>query len=163
MYISPMALVVPLYLQMRKLHLTNTFGGIIIIYLGITLAFAIYLMTTYLKAIPEEIFEAAVIDGCGNTGILLRIILPLMKPGIMVVGVINFSVMWNDLLFAFIFLQKVERQTMMIALTSFRGAMGGGNMAYIMSSLLIATIPIMVIYLFTQKFFKEGMSMGAIK
>jgi ABC-type glycerol-3-phosphate transport system permease component len=163
MYISPMALVIPLFLQMGKMHLTNTYMGIIITYVALNLAFSVYLMTTYLKGIPVEIVEAAVIDGCGNFGLLFRVFIPLSKAGIFVLGIINFSLMWNDLLFAFIFLQKQERQTIMVAIAKFQGMYGHANMTHILSALVIAALPIIVIYLVAQRFFKEGVMSGSIK
>jgi ABC-type glycerol-3-phosphate transport system permease component len=163
MYISPMALILPLFIQMGKLQLTNTYIGIIIIYVALNLAFSIYLMTTYLKGIPVELVEAAVIDGCGNFGLLFRIFIPLSKAGIIVLGIINFSIMWNDLLFAFIFLQKAERQTIMVAIAKFQGLYGHANMTHVLSALVIAALPIIVIYLVAQRFFKEGIMSGSIK
>ncbi len=163
MYISPMALVIPLFLQMGKLHLTNTYIGIIIIYVALNLAFSIYLMTTYLKGIPDEIIEAAVIDGCSRFGLLFRIFIPLSKAGIIVLAVINFSIMWNDILFAFIFLQKQEKQTIMVAIAKFQGLYGHANMTHIMSALVIAALPIIVIYFVAQRFFREGVMSGSIK
>jgi ABC-type glycerol-3-phosphate transport system permease component len=163
MYISPMALIIPLFIQMGKLQLTNTYIGIIIIYVALNLAFSVYLMTTYLKGIPIELVEAAVIDGCGNLGLLFRIFIPLSKSGIIVLGIINFSIMWNDLLFAFIFLQKAERQTIMVAIAKFQGLYGHANMTHVLSALVIAALPIIVIYLVAQRFFKEGIMSGSLK
>jgi ABC-type glycerol-3-phosphate transport system permease component len=163
MYVSPMALVIPLFLQMGRLGLTNTYAGIIVIYVALNLAFSIYLMTAYLRGIPEEIVEAAVIDGCGKLGLLFRIFLPLTKAGIVVLGVINFSLMWNDLLFAFIFLQKQERQTVMVAIAKFQGLYGHANMTHVLSALVIAALPIIAIYFAAQRFFREGVTAGAVR
>ena len=163
MYISPMALIIPLFLQMGKMGLTDTYTGMIVIYVALNLAFSVYLMTTYLKGIPEEIVEAAIIDGCGKLGLLFRIYMPLSKAGIVVLGVINFSIMWNDLLFAFIFLRKHERQTIMVAIAKFQGLYGHANMTHILSALVIAALPIIVIYFIAQRFFRQGVMSGAIK
>lgn len=163
LYISPMALMLPLYLQMTKLGLNNTYIGIIIIYVALNSAFAVYLMTTYFKSIPPEIIEAAVVDGCTKLGLLFRIFVPLVKSGILVTGIISFSAMWNDLLFALIFLQQEKRQTLMVAIAKFRSTFGSGNMTYILSSLVIATIPVIVLYLLAQRSFKEGLVAGAVK
>ena len=163
MYISPMALAIPLFLQMGRLGLTNSYIGIIIIYVALNMAFSIYLMTTYLKGIPEEIMEAALIDGCGKFGLLFKIFIPLTKAGIIVLAVINFSIMWNDVLFAFIFLQKEEKQTIMVAIAKFQGLYGHANMTHIMSALVIAALAVIVIYFVAQRFFREGVTAGAVK
>ena len=163
MYVSPMALVVPLFIQMSRLKLTNSYIGIIIIYIGLNLAYSIYLVSTYFKNIPEEVIEAAVIDGCNNFGLLGRIYIPLSLSGLLVLFIIDFSTMWNDLLFSFIFLQDEKYQTIMIAIAKYQGKYGTGNMTYIISALLIATLPILVLYLITQRYFKRGVLMGSIK
>jgi ABC-type glycerol-3-phosphate transport system permease component len=163
MYISPMALMIPLFLQMGKLGLTNTYAGIIITYVGLNLAFAIYLMTTYLNGIPEDIVEAAVIDGCSHSGMIWKILLPLTKAGLFVLGIITFSQVWNELLFAFIFLQKEEIQTLMVAIAKYQGMYGTANMTHVMSALVIAALPIIVLYLLAQRFFREGVIAGSIK
>lgn len=163
MYISPMAIIIPLFLQMSKLKLTNTFVGIILIYIGIHLAFSVYLVTTYFKNVPSEITEAAIIDGCSNIGMLGRIYIPLSKAGLVVLSIINFSIIWNDLLFAFIFLQDPSKQTIMVSIAKFQGKYGVANMTHVMSALLIATIPSVLLYLAAQRFFRQGVMLGAIK
>jgi len=163
MYVSPMALVIPLFLQLGRLHMTNTYPGIIITYVALNLAFSIYLMTTYMNSIPPEIVEAAVIDGCSHFGLLFRILLPVAKAGVFVLGIINFSMMWNDLLFAFIFLQEPEKQTIMVAIAKFQGLYGRANMTHVLSALVIAALPVIVLYLFAQRFFREGVVAGSVK
>ena len=163
MYVSPMALVIPLFMQFGKLHLTNTFVGIILIYVGLNLAYSIYLMTTYLRSIPGEIVEAAFMDGCGHLRLLGRVLLPLSKAGVIVLGIITFSLTWNDLLFAFIFLQDEQRQTIMLAIAKFQGMYGQANMTHVLAALVIAAAPVVVLYLLAQRFFREGIVSGAVK
>ncbi len=163
MYVSPMALVIPLFLQMGRLGLTNTYTGIIITYVALNLAYSIYLITTYLNGIPQEIVEASVIDGCGHVRLILDILLPLTKAGLVVLGVITFSLVWNDLLFAFIFLQKAEKQTIMVAIAKYQGMYGTANMTHVMSALVIAALPVILMYLLAQRFFREGVIAGSIK
>jgi len=163
MYISPMALIIPLFLQYTRLKLIDSYFGIILIYVGFHLAFSIYLITTYFRNIPEEISEAAIIDGCSKFQLLVRIFLPLSKSGLIVLSVINFSIIWNDVLFAFIFLRRSEIQTVMVSIAKFQGKYGVGNMTHIIAALFIATIPTILLYLLAQKFFKEGILAGSIK
>ncbi len=163
MYVSPMALVIPLFLQFGRLHLTNTYIGIIVIYVGLNLAYSIYLMTTYMRSIPGEIVEAAFMDGCGHMRLLSRILLPLSKAGVIVLGIITFSLTWNDLLFAFIFLQDEQRETIMVAIAKFQGMYGQANMTHVLAALVIAALPVVVLYLLAQWFFKEGVIAGSVK
>ena len=116
MYISPMALMIPLFLQMGRLGLSNTYAGIIITYVGLNLAFAIYLMTTYLNGIPEEIVEAAVIDGCNKLNLLFRIVVPITMPTLSVLFVFFFIWTWNDLFTPLIFLISNAKQTVPLAM-----------------------------------------------
>ena len=164
MYISPMAIVIPLYLQMSSLNLTDTYTGMIIIYVGITLAYSIYLITTFFRNIPSEIIEAAIVDGCSSFGLLRNIYLPLTKVGIIVICVIDFSVIWTDILFAFIFLQNPKVQTIMVSVAKFKGGvMSGTNMPIYIAALLIATLPPVILYLGTMRFFRQGVFAGSIK
>ena len=163
MYISPMALVIPLFLQFTKLGLVDSYFGIILIYTAFHLAYSIYLIVTYFKNIPEEILEAATIDGCSRFQLLTSILLPLSKSGLIVLSVINFSLVWNDVLFGFIFLQKPQTQTVMVAIAKFQGKYGVGNMTHILAALLLITIPTVLLYLLAQRFFREGILAGSIK
>lgn len=163
MYISPMALIIPLFIQFTRLNLVNSYFGIIMIYVAFHLAYSIYLITTYFKNIPTETLEAATIDGCSKFGLLMHIFLPLSKSGIIVLCVINFSLIWNDVLFGFIFLQKPEMQTVMVQIAKFQGKYGVGNMTHIMAALLIISIPTILLYLLAQRFFRDGILAGSIK
>jgi raffinose/stachyose/melibiose transport system permease protein len=163
MYVSPMALIIPLFMQFGQLHLTNTYVGVILIYVALNLAYSIYLLTTYMRSIPVEVVEAAFMDGCGHLRLLTRILLPLSKAGVIVLGVITFSLTWNDLLFAFIFLQDEQRVTIMVAIAKFQGQYGQANMTHVLAALVIATIPVVALYLLAQRFFKAGVIAGAVK
>jgi ABC-type glycerol-3-phosphate transport system permease component len=163
MYVSPMALIIPLFMQFGRLHLTNTYIGIILIYVGLNLAYSIYLMTTYMRSIPGEIVEAAFMDGCGHMRLLTRILVPLSKAGVIVLGIITFSLTWNDLLFAFIFLQDEQRQTIMVAIAKFQGMYGQANMTHVLAALVIAAVPVVVLYLLAQRYFREGVIAGSVK
>ena len=163
MYISPMALIIPLFLQFTKLKLVDSYFGIILIYTAFHLAYSIYLIVTYFKNISEEILEAATIDGCSRIQLLTSILLPLSKSGLIVLSVINFSLVWNDVLFGFIFLQKPEIQTVMVAIAKFQGKYGVGNMTHILAALFLITIPTVLLYLLAQRFFREGVLAGSIK
>jgi ABC-type glycerol-3-phosphate transport system permease component len=158
-----MALIIPLFLQFTKLKLVDSYFGIILIYTAFHLAYSIYLIVTYFKNISEEILEAATIDGCSRIQLLTSILLPLSKSGLIVLSVINFSLVWNDVLFGFIFLQKPEIQTVMVAIAKFQGKYGVGNMTHILAALFLITIPTVLLYLLAQRFFREGVLAGSIK
>jgi raffinose/stachyose/melibiose transport system permease protein len=162
MFFSPMIILIPLYMQYAKLGLINSYIGVIIIYTGTQLAFATFLITTFFKGIPIEIIEAATIDGCSRLRILRNIMLPLSVPVLVSLMLLTFYSTWNDLLIGIIFLQKEEMQNIMVSVSQFRGRLDTSPTS-IFASMLIATIPIMILYAFTQKYYVKGMTLGSIK
>jgi len=162
MYFSPMILIIPIFLIYSKIMLVNTYIGTIIIYSGINLAFGIFLLTTFFRGIPDEIIEAATIDGASRFQILKSIIIPLSTPAIFTLGLMVFYNVWNDLIIGVIFMQKPEYKPIMAAISQFRGKWDSNNTAIFLGA-LIATIPIMLIYGFAQKYFIRGMTLGSIK
>jgi raffinose/stachyose/melibiose transport system permease protein len=162
MFFSPMIFLIPLYMQYTKLGLINSYAGVIIIYTATQLAFATFLITTFFRGIPIEIIEAATIDGCSRLRILKNIMLPLSVPVLLSLMLLTFYSTWNDLLIGIIFLQKEEMQNIMVAVSQFRGRLDTSPTS-IFASMLIATIPIMILYAFTQKYYVKGMTLGSIK
>lgn len=162
MYFSPMILVLPLFLQFVRMGLNNTYIGAITIYTALRLAFSIFLLTTYFRGIPIEVIEAATIDGSSRLGILKNIILPLSVPALLSLMLLNFYDVWNDLLIGVLFLQKPELRPVMVAISLFRSKYFS-SVTNIFAASFIATIPIMIIYGITQKFFVRGMTLGSIK
>lgn len=162
MYFSPMILVLPLFIQFIKIGMNNTYIGAITIHTGLRLAFAIFLLTTYFRGIPIELIEAAIVDGASRLRILKSIIIPLSTPSILSLSLLNFYGVWNDLLIGVLFLQKPELHPIMVAISQFRSK-SFSSATSIFAASLIATIPIMIIYGITQKFFVKGMTLGSIK
>lgn len=162
MYFSPMILVLPLFLQFIDMGLNNTYIGAIAIHTALRLAFSIFLLTTFFRGIPIEVIEAATIDGSSRLRILKNIILPLSTPALLSLMLLNFYGVWNDLLIGVLFLQKPELKPVMVAISLFRSK-DFSSVTNIFAASLIATIPILIIYGITQKFFVKGMTLGSIK
>jgi multiple sugar transport system permease protein len=157
-----MIIVIPLYLQFVKLGMLNEYLGVIIIYAGLRLAFSVFLLTTFFKGIPIEVMEAADMDGCTKLGVLRYVILPLSVPAVLSLTLINFNACWNDLLIGILFLQKPEMQTIMVATAQFKGKIDSSPTSILAAS-LIATVVVMIIYGFTQRYFVKGLTLGSIK
>jgi ABC-type glycerol-3-phosphate transport system permease component len=155
-------MVVPLFVSMVRWKLVNTYQGVILIYVGLLLPFSIYLMTNFFLTVPKEIVEAARIDGCSNWGVFWQIMLPLSAPAIITLVVVNALWVWNELLIALVFLQKDELKTLMVGIAALRSR-NYVDIPATMAGLLIATIPIVVLYLFGQKYFIRGLVSGAVK
>ena len=162
MVVPPVVLIVPLFVSMVQWKMVNTYQGVIVIYTGLMLPFSTYLMTNFFRTIPKEIVDAALIDGASSFGILWRIFMPLSAPAVMTLIVVNSLWVWNELLIALVFLQKDELKTLMVGIAALRSR-NYVDIPATMSGMLIATIPIIVLYLFGQKYFIRGLVSGAVK
>jgi raffinose/stachyose/melibiose transport system permease protein len=162
MVVPPVVLLVPLFLLMVQVRLINTLPSVIIVYVGLTIPLSVYLLTNFFRALPYEIEEAARMDGCSSLGVLWRIVLPLSAPALLTSIVVNALWVWNELLIALVFLQSNERRTLVAGLTLFQGQYQV-NESLVMTGALIATIPMLLLYLFGARFFIRGLVAGAGK
>lgn len=154
---------IPLFTIYNKMNLLNTRSSLIITYIAFGLALSIYLLSTYLKYIPDDLIEAAFIDGANIYQIFTRIILPLLKTGIVTVVVIQFFMRWNDLMFSMTFISKTELKTVQTGLLYFSDMYGNRNWGAIFASIAISVLPTLVLYGALNKLVIEGMTSGAVK
>jgi ABC-type glycerol-3-phosphate transport system permease component len=162
MVIPPAVLILPLFVLMVNISLVNTLTSVIIIYSGLLIPFSVYLLVSFFRSLPSELFDAAAIDGCTNLDTFWRITLPLSTPALVTLVVVNALFVWNELLIALVFLQSETTKTLMPGLTTFKGHFTL-NEPLIMAGTLIATIPMILLYLFGQRLFVEGLVAGAVK
>jgi ABC-type glycerol-3-phosphate transport system permease component len=162
MVVPPVVMVVPLFVSMVRWGLVNTYQGTSIIYIGLLLPFSVYMMTNFFRTIPREIIEASRIDGCTNLGVFWRIMMPLSAPAVITLVVVNALWVWNELLSALIFMQKDSMKTLMVGIAAMRSR-NYVDIPATMAGLLIATIPIVIVYLFGQRYFIRGLTGGAVK
>jgi ABC-type glycerol-3-phosphate transport system permease component len=162
MVIPPAVLILPLFLLMVNISLVNTLTSVIIIYSGLLIPFSVYLLVSFFRSLPSELFDAAAIDGCTNLDTFWRITLPLSTPALVTLVVVNALFVWNELLIALVFLQSESIKTLMPGLTTFKGHFTL-NEPLIMAGTLIATIPMILLYIFGQRLFVEGLVAGAVK
>jgi ABC-type glycerol-3-phosphate transport system permease component len=147
---------------MVNIGLVNTLTSVIIIYSGLLIPFSVYLLVSFFKSLPPELFDAAAIDGCSNLDTFWRITVPLSTPALVTLIVVNALFVWNELFIALVFLQDDRVKTLMPGLTLFKGHFTV-NEPLIMAGTLIATIPMVLLYLFGQRLFVEGLVAGAVK
>jgi len=156
------AIIVPLFITLRYLHLVNTYWGLILVYMIITLPLSVWMLTSYFKAIPIELEEAAIVDGASRLGILFRITLPLSTPGLVAVLIYAFVTTWNEFIFALCFATDSSVKTLPIGLaefsTEFNTDWGG-----VMAASMVMTVPIALLFLFFQNLFVGGLTAGATK
>jgi ABC-type glycerol-3-phosphate transport system permease component len=162
MVVPPIVMLIPLFELMADLNLVNTYQSVIIIYAGLMLPFSIYLLTSFFNTIPRELLEAGSIDGAGHLRTLVSIILPLATPAVVTLAIVNLLWAWNELLIALVMLQDDSKKTLMVGITVFQSHFNL-NVPVTMAGLLIATLPIVVVYLAGQRFFVRGLAAGAIK
>lgn len=141
----------------------NTPWGIILIYLGFGAGLAVFLFTGFVKSIPLEIEEAAMIDGCSPPQTFFRVVLPMMKPMCITVAILQTMWIWNDYLLPYLVLDLKRFKTIPIAVQYLKGGYGSVDMGAMMGVLVLAIIPIVVFYILCQKYIIEGVASGAVK
>ena len=162
MAVPPVVMIVPLFVLYTQLDLISTFRGTIVIYAGLITPFSVYLLTTFFRTLPKEIFESARIDGAGELFILWKIVLPLSLPALLTLVVVNALYVWNDLIIAIIFLQDDAKRTLMAGISVFQGRYEA-QIPLTMAGMVIASAPMVILYILFQKYFIQGLMAGAIK
>ena len=163
------SMVVPFQMVMFPLSLVadrtrlNTPWGIIIIYLGFGAGLAVFMFCGFVKSIPLEIEEAALIDGCTPLRTFFTIVLPIMKPTYISVRILETMWIWNDFLLPYLVLDLNKYKTISIAIQYMKGSYGRVDMGAIMAALILAVIPVIIFYLSCQKHIIKGVAAGAVK
>ena len=163
------SMVVPVQMVMFTLSLvTDRLGlgtpwGLIIIYLGFGAGLAVFMFCGFVKSIPIEIEEAAMIDGCSPIRTFFSVVLPIMKPTYISVGILETMWIWNDFLLPYLTLDIKKYKTISIVIQYMKGSYGRVDMGAIMAALIMAVIPVVVFYLSCQKHIIKGVAAGAVK
>lgn len=156
------SIMIPLTKLAGTLRLQGSLAGLGAIYIGLGVPMAIFIFAGFAKGIPLEIEEASVIDGCGELGVFARIALPMMKPALSTVIVLNALWIWNDYLLPLLMLTDPDRQTLIVSVSMFFGQYTN-EWAPILATLTLALLPAVAIYLAAQKQIVSGISEGALK
>lgn len=154
---------IPLFSIYNQIGFTNSRIGLILIYTAYSLPLSVTLLTGFFESVPDEMLEAAIIDGCNIYQVLLKVVFPLMKNSIMTVLTLQFMSSWNDLIFSQTLISRPEKQTIQTALIMFNGSYGQVDWGPLFAAMAIAVVPTLVIYLFLSKFMIRGMTAGAVK
>lgn len=153
---------IPLYKMMVNLSMINTYYGIVLVYIAIQIPFALFVFVGFLKTVPRELEEAAVIDGCGMFKTFFLVVFPLLQPAIATIAIIVTFHTWNDFLQAMLFLPKTEMKTLVVQLFSFVGEYNN-DWSSIFAAIMLIVYPIVLIYIFAQRFIIKGLTSGALK
>jgi len=153
---------VPLFIMFKTIHALDKWFTLILPYTGFGLPFAVFILESFIRTIPRELDEAAIIDGCGSGSLLLQIITPLCKPALATVCIMTFLTNWNDFVFPLIFINKDRLKTIQLGLANFIGPRSA-DYTQLMAGLVISIIPILVLYFTFQNSLVKGMTAGAVK
>jgi N,N'-diacetylchitobiose transport system permease protein len=156
------ALIIPIYLMLDHAGQTDRLAGIVVTYLTFVLPFSIWTLRGFIVNIPEELEEAAMVDGCTRAGAFRRILFPLVAPGLVATAVFSFILVWNDYLIAFVLLRSPEKQTLGIWLASFT-TNHGTEWGPVMAGSTLFAIPAVVFFLLVQRRVVSGLTAGAVK
>jgi raffinose/stachyose/melibiose transport system permease protein len=162
MIVPPVVMLIPLFTLYTQFSMVSTYWGVILIYAGLTLPLSVYLLTNFFRAIPRELFESAAMDGASSLRILLGVVLPLATPALVTLVVVNALWVWNELLIALVFLPDEAKRTLMVGVTVFQGRYNL-DVPLTMAGMVLASIPMFLLYIFGQRFFVRGLTAGAVK
>jgi multiple sugar transport system permease protein len=150
----------PLFLLARELHIVDSYAGVILP--ALASIFGIYLVRQYARAIPDELLEAARIDGAGELRIFLRVVLPLLKPIILTLTILTFLTAWNDFMWPLIVLTGSGHYTLPIALASLARE-HNQNVEMLMAGALVTVLPVLLLFLLLQRYYIQGLLLGSVK
>ncbi|WP_338553031.1 carbohydrate ABC transporter permease [Paenibacillus sp. KS-LC4] len=162
-YLMPRAvLFIPLYMLVNAIGLSNSVYGLMLIYPTITIPYATWMLVSYFKSIPGEIEEAAMIDGCSRARTMWSVIFPLAAPGLAATFIFAFTLCWSEYLYALVIVTKTSDKTITLGLSDM---IVGDVFAWgpLMGGSIIASIPVIIMYLFTSKYMVSGMTVGGVK
>ena len=168
-YLCLFSMIVPFQMVMFTLTFTadklnlNTPWTIPIVYLGFGAGLAIFMFIGFVKGLPLEIEEAAAIDGCGPVRTFFNVVLPMLKPTLISVGILELMWVWNDYLLPYLVLDRTKYMTIPIHVQYLKGSYGTVDLGATMAVIMLSIIPIIVVYMFAQKHIIKGVAAGAVK
>ncbi len=153
--------VIPIFMFYKQLHLIDSRIGVILPLLINPLG--IFIMKQFMESIPKSYDEAAKLDGANHLRILFKVIMPMTKPAIVTVAVLSYVSSWNDFYRPLIFITSAEKMTLPLGMTALSGLMRNSSISIILAGIIVSSIPLIIIYIFGQKYFVEGISLSGLK
>lgn len=154
--------VIPLFMILRDLHLLNSLGGLILVYLVWTLPFALWMLRGYIAGVPVDLEEAASVDGAGRLRTLISVVLPLLRPGLVATAMFAFISAWNEFFFALVLLRG-DQTTLPLNLARFVGSEGQVSLGPLAAASVLATLPSLAVFAVLQRRLASGLLSGAVK
>jgi raffinose/stachyose/melibiose transport system permease protein len=155
--------VIPLYVLLVRLHLTDSYAGLILPLVAGGLPLSIFILRAFFQAIPRELLEAAIVDGCSQWSAFLRVVVPISRPAIATVAILQFIGAWNEYFLPLILIRSPEMRTLPLAIQVFFYAFGRTEWSQVFAALTVGSLPMIIVYLLLQRQFIQGLTSGAIK
>ena len=155
--------IIPLFLILKQFGLVDHLGGLTIVYVVFILPFALWMLIGFVANIPRDLEEAGALDGAGRIRILVSIVFPLLRPGVVATALFAFISSWNEFLFALVLIQTPDKVTLPLTLSRFVGAEGQVELGALAAASLLATIPSLVFFALIQRRLTSGLLAGAVK
>jgi len=161
--LPPAGLIIPLYVVLARYHLNNALAGVILTYMTFVLPFSVWMLRGFIIGIPRELEEAAMVDGSSRLGAFVRILLPLVAPGLVATSVFAFITTWNEYIFANVLLADQSKQTVTIWLAAFTGTNTHTDWGALMAGSTLTAIPVVIFFLAVQRKIAFSLTAGAVK
>ncbi len=155
-------LLVPLYMLMRQLGLLSSYTGLVVVYCTFTVPLCVFMLKGFFDAVPDELEQAAEMDGCSRTGFIYRILLPLSAPGILAASAFAFINAWNEFMFGYVFVNDEAHRTLTPGIMMFKSA-HATDWGGLMAASVLAVVPVAACFLYLQRFLVQGLAAGAVK
>lgn len=158
----PILLGIPLFVIFSQVGLANTYLGLVLAHTTFALPFVMWMMRDFFLAVPIEMEEAAMVDGCGRLRLLWIVVIPIARPGLIAAGIFTFMLSWNDYIYALILMKSESRKTISVGLSLFIDSttIEPGLM---MAGAVLITVPVLVCFMFVQRHLVQGLAVGAVK
>lgn len=153
---------VPTFLIGSRLGMVNSLPGVSFFYIAGILPFAVFMLTGFMKTVPREIEQAAIVDGCGTARLFASVVLPLMKPALVTLAIMRSLLVWNDYLMVKMFLQREKLQTITVRIANLFGTYRY-NLNIAFAAVLLSSIPILAFFIYNQKNIEKGIAVGGVK
>jgi N-acetylglucosamine transport system permease protein len=155
---------VPLFFVVQNLGMLGTYHGLILVYTAYALPFTVFFLTSFFRTLPGALVEAAMLDGCSHAGAFFRIMLPLARPGMISVGILNFFGLWNQFLLPLVLMPDQDRYVLSQGLAVLAANQGyRSDWSALFAGLVIALLPVLAVYIAFQRRIQDGLAVGALK
>jgi N,N'-diacetylchitobiose transport system permease protein len=160
--VPPNALLIPLYVQLSKAHQVDKLSGVVITYMTFVLPFMVWTLRGFILGVPKELEEAAMVDGSTRFGAFVRVLLPLVAPGLVATSIFAFIQAWNEFIIAYVFLHRPQNQTLTVWLASFT-SLHGTEWGPLMAGATLTALPVVIFFLLVQRRIAFGLTAGAVR